>query len=126
MLTEPQKIIISQIKTYVKQILADDFSGHDMAHIERVVHLATHIQKTEPDSDLFIITISAYLHDVMDSKLIDDIALARQNLVLFLNQQKIDKQTQQQIFLIIDNMSFSKNLSFKQTLSKEGQIVKDA
>lgn len=125
MLSQSQQIIINTYH-YVKEKLAHDFSGHDIAHIERVVKLARHIQTTEPESDLFIVTMSAYLHDVIDDKVTDNSEQARQDLITFLKQQSVTESVQNAILDIIDNMSFRKNLSTKQSLSKEGQIVQDA
>ena len=39
---------------------------------------------------------------------------------------KIDKKLIDELFMIIDNMSFSSNLIERKTLSLNGQIVQDA
>ncbi|WP_392551921.1 HD domain-containing protein [Orbus wheelerorum] len=126
MLTEHQQQVITNTYHYAKQKLSHDFSGHDIAHINRVVKLAQHIQKTEPEADLFIVTITAYLHDVIDDKVIENVEKGRQELIAFMQQQQIEQSSQQAILDIIDNMSFRKNLTSKQPLSKEGEIVQDA
>lgn len=126
MLTESQQEVIKNTHHYVKEKLAHDYSGHDISHIDRVVKLAQHIQTTEPLTDLFIITMSAYLHDVIDDKVVLDKSLAHQELVEFMMQQNVTSSQQSKILAIIDHMSFSKNLTQKQVLSKEGQIVQDA
>ncbi|WP_392562915.1 HD domain-containing protein [Orbus sturtevantii] len=126
MLTKHQQQIIANTYEYAKQKLSHDYSGHDIAHITRVVKLAQHIQKTEPESNLFIVTIAAYLHDVIDDKVIENVEKGRQELIEFMLQQQVESSAQQAILDIIDNMSFRKNLSTKQPLSKEGEIVQDA
>lgn len=126
MLTKSQQDTISSSEQYVQQKLAHDYSGHDMAHIQRVVHLAKKIQQTEPTANEFIVIMTAYLHDVIDDKVIDNVQLARQELIEFMTQQQVSQSDQQAILSIIDNMSFSKNLSEKQPLSLEGLIVQDA
>lgn len=126
MLTEQQQQIITNIYDYVCIKLANDTTGHDIAHIERVVKLAKHIQSFEPQTNLFIVIISAYLHDVIDDKVIENYQSARNDLLAFMEQQPITQDEQLAIFSIIDNMSFSKNLTKQRTLSREGQIVQDA
>lgn len=126
MLTKSQQQTISNTARYVQQKLANDYSGHDMAHIQRVVHLAQKIQQSEPTANQFIVTIAAYLHDVIDDKVIDNIVIARQEMIEFMQQQNIHQTDLQAIVAIIDNMSFSKNLTEKKPLSLEGKIVQDA
>lgn len=126
MLTELQQQIIANTHLFVKQKLVDDFTGHDIVHIKRVVKLAIHIQSTLPQSNLFIVIMSAYLHDVIDDKVTENCQSARNEIITFMTQQTIDQLAQQAILTIIDNMSFSKNLAMKQILSLEGQIVQDA
>lgn len=126
LLTQSQQHIILNIQSYVKQKLVDDHSGHDMAHIERVVKLVKQILVTEPNANSFIVIASAYLHDVIDEKVVDDGNLAVAQLDDFLKIQPISANSIQMIFDIIENMSYRKNLNNKKILSLEGQIVQDA
>ncbi|MCX8650304.1 HD domain-containing protein [Gilliamella sp. B2776] len=125
-LTKEQHQIVEKIQAYVKQKLANDFSGHDMAHIERVVRLAKKILPYEPKADAFIVILSAYLHDVIDEKVVNDVHQATEQLYYYLNSLNILDHNIKMIIDIIENMSFRKNLSGKKTLSLEGQIVQDA
>ncbi|XKM13098.1 HD domain-containing protein [Orbaceae bacterium ac157xtp] len=118
--------IIDKIHHYVSEKLAHDHSGHDLAHVCRVVKLAQRIQKTEPDADLFIVTASAYFHDVIDVKVVDDVATATLELCQFMQSIGISQVQQDAILSIIANLSFRKNLTQKQSLSLEGKIVQDA
>lgn len=126
MLTNQQQHILHNTYLYVKNKLADDNTGHDITHIKRVVKLAKQIHATEPDTNEFIILISAYLHDIIDDKVTTDCQSARKDLAHFMQQQTITQEQQQAIWSIIDNMSFSNNLVSKQSLSREGQIIQDA
>jgi uncharacterized protein len=118
--------VIQAIQAFVKQKLANDFSGHDMAHIERVVRLTEQILQHEPKANAFIVIVSAYLHDVIDEKVVADVNQAIMELRDYLILQALTDNEIKMIFDIIENMSYRKNLNQKKTLSLEGQIVQDA
>lgn len=115
-----------QIVKYRKNILEKDKTGHSNDHINRVVKLTQKILETEPNANAEITLIAANVHDIIDDKLVDDVAVARQDLHEFLSKQGLKDDEVEQIFFIIDNMSFSKNLEKKIELPIEGRIVQDA
>ena len=125
-LTPQQQSTLENVKAFVKQKLSHDFSGHDMAHIERVVKLANKILNNQPQANAFIVLMSAYLHDVIDEKVIADVDNAINELQGYLRSLNLTTEEMRAIFDIIENMSYRKNLSQKTTLSLEGQIVQDA
>ena len=125
-LTPQQQTTLENVKAFVKQKLSHDFSGHDMAHIERVVKLANKILNNQPQANAFIVLMSAYLHDVIDEKVIADVDNAINELQGYLRSLNLTTEEMRAIFDIIENMSYRKNLSQKTTLSLEGQIVQDA
>lgn len=118
--------VIQAIQAFVKQKLANDFSGHDMAHIERVVKLAKKILQHEPKANGFIVIVSAYLHDMIDEKVVADVSQAIMELRDYLTSLTLTDTEIKMIFAIIENMSYRKNLNQKKELSLEGQIVQDA
>lgn len=125
-LTPQQQTTLDNVKAFVKQKLSHDFSGHDMAHIERVVKLANKILNHQPQANAFIVLMSAYLHDVIDEKVIADVNNAINELQDYLRSLNLTTEEIRAIFDIIENMSYRKNLSQQATLSLEGQIVQDA
>lgn len=78
MILEADMVIENAIK-YVKQIFADDCSGHDYHHTMRVYRLAMQIAEQE-NADMLIVQLAALLHDVDDKviasvcKIIDEVS----------------------------------------------------
>lgn len=114
------------IAEYVQNQLGADKTGHDFAHTQRVVNLAKNIVKSEPTADETIVVTAAYLHDVIDDKLVDDTAAKQKEVQSQL--RKLDYTSAQiaAVMDIITHMSFSSNLKHHYSLSIEGQIVQDA
>ncbi|AUV73873.1 HD domain-containing protein [Lactiplantibacillus plantarum] len=122
MITETQ---LTAIQTYALQKLAHDHSGHGRDHLQRVNRLARRLAKAE-GANLNLTLAAAWLHDVIDDKLMADPAKAHQDLIAQLNAQNVTAADQTAIFAIIDHMSFSKSFNGPQKLSLEGQVVQDA
>ncbi|HCM89566.1 MULTISPECIES: HD domain-containing protein [Vagococcus] len=117
---------LEQIKSYAEKVLLNDKTGHNMDHIYRVVRAAEKIQKVE-GGNLFIVLSGAYLHDVMDDKLVSDVPFSRKLLADFLSTIEITEKDSQHIFEVIDHVSFSHQLEHEDDrLSLEAQIVQDA
>lgn len=58
-----QKIIEASIR-YAKEQMADVQPSHGFDHVKRVVENAKHIAEYEKNADIFIVTVSAILHDI--------------------------------------------------------------
>ncbi|EPH95492.1 HD domain protein [Enterococcus faecalis 13-SD-W-01] len=123
---EMMKEQLAEIKNYGLSALASDQTGHGADHIQRVAAIAEEILKTEPEADSFIALSAAYLHDTIDDKVTADPQAAADQLATFLTELDVPQEKIQAIFAIIDNMSYSKELSGKMELSLEGKIVQDA
>lgn len=121
---------LEQIMQYMQTSLAADNTGHDTDHIDHVVALANKILVNEPTADPFIVRAAAYLHDVYDDKLFNnasDVQLAKSRLRTFLINIAVSQENISQIFYIIDNMSWSKEIDGQaKALDINGQIVQDA
>lgn len=118
---------LEQIEAYATEILAEDLSGHDMDHVYRVVRLAEQIAAEEACS-LFIVQAGAYLHDVIDDKLIQNEEVACKKLHEFLLSISVDEATVKEILHVITNVSYSKEAlqGRNESLTIEAKIVQDA
>lgn len=118
--------VIKHAEKFVQKALANEGTGHDWWHIERVRNNAKLICKTEK-ADSFIVDLALLLHDVGDRKVIntdeDDYSIARN----FLKKQRVPAQMIEEIMFIIENMSFSKSLNTKKDSAPiEFYVVQDA
>lgn len=107
--------------------MRNDETGHGYDHIVRVVGLADRLVAENPTADRLLTLTAAYLHDVIDEKLVADPKVASAEVSDFLTTQGFKPAQQATIFLIMDNMSFHKTLDgTAKPLPLEGQIVQDA
>lgn len=119
--------LVPVIAAFSAQILQNDTTGHDFSHIERVVKASQKMLATEPTADDFIVLAAAYLHDTYDDKLFADQDAAKAKVIDFLTLNGVNEADQRAIFYIIDNMSWSHQLSgTAKPLDINGQIVQDA
>jgi uncharacterized protein len=119
--------IIEETRKYVEQELTGEGSGHDWYHIERVWNLAKRIG-LEEGCDMYIVEMSALLHDIGDPKLYaGDTTVAPRMIGAWLDKMSVDSGAREHIMHIIGHMSFSKSLEGKITQkSKEFMVVQDA
>jgi len=118
---------IALINQFMVELQGDDNTGHGDDHVRRVVELAKHILTTEPNANEFITLAAAILHDTYDDKLVVDQGDAKQIVADKLTEMGVTEAEQVQIFLIIDNMSWSKErFGNPEPLPLEGKIVQDA
>lgn len=109
---------------YVKQIFADDCSGHDYHHTMRVYRLAVQIAKRE-NADLLIVQLSALLHDVDDTKLSPETYATKKNAVDFMESNGVDNEIIEAVCKIIEEVSFAGTDSVVPS-TVEGKCVQDA
>ena len=115
--------MIEKAKEYIETVFQGNADGHDVSHTLRVYRNALQIAKAYPQSDLYVISLAALLHDVDDHKLFhtENNANARR----FLQDQNVDPKRIEQICTVINSVSFSKNRG-RHPESMEGKIVQDA
>ncbi|WP_429971568.1 HD domain-containing protein [Fructilactobacillus sp. Tb1] len=116
---------LNQVRAYSQKMMAGDNSGHGFDHIERVTNMVLKLLTDEPANGEIALT-AAYLHDVFDDKLTDDVAGRKADVRQKLAEFGYSEDEIEKVFAIIEHMSFADNLEGKQELSKEGKIVQDA
>ncbi len=121
-----KQLIINRTVDFVKHTLKDAEGGHDWFHIQRVFNNAKLIVKTE-SADEFIVSLSALLHDIADSKFHDgDETIGPKKATEFLMSQNIDSIVIEHVVQIIKNISFRSGNIDQTFSSKELDIVQDA
>ncbi len=123
MQNEMDNTLVENAKRYIEQLFENNADGHDAGHSLRVYRNAVKIAEKYPESDLFIISLAALLHDADDHKLFH--TENNENARRFLNSQNIGAETIERICRIINAVSFSRNRG-KSPDSLEGKIVQDA
>lgn len=118
--------ILRNAELKIKEVLGDDTSGHDLWHIKRVVALAKTIGAKE-GGDLFIIELSAWLHDIADHKFHNgDETVGPREAEKWMVSQNVSKENIKSVVTIIKEISF-KGAKVKTPMSTlEGKVVQDA
>lgn len=118
---------LEAIKIFAESVLADDKTGHDWKHALRVEKNARLLAEDHFSfGEMETILVCCWLHDTIDEKL--DVE-KRQSVVAIEQLLKENGATENQIeeiLHIIQNLSYSKNLTKKRQLSPLGQVVQDA
>lgn len=107
---------------YVKGKFSEDVTGHDYWHMKRVVKNAEEIAREE-HADVFICQMAAWLHDMTDPKLFNDIKQAEAELNQFLADIDLSSELKKKILEAMADVSFSKK---RIPATIEGKIVQDA
>ncbi len=118
-----ENYIFENAFVYLKDIFREDCSGHDYYHSIRVYNNALNIAQKE-GGNIFIIKLSALLHDVDDRKLFNT-SNKLQNARKFLKDNCVDESSIEEICKIIKSVSF-KGTESAIPDSTEGKIVQDA
>ena len=115
--------IIDAAVCFIRDLFKNNCDGHDAEHSIRVYRNALLIAQDEPECNKHTIALAALLHDADDSKLFNTENNA--NARSFLNRNGVARDEAEQICLIINSVSFSKNRG-KAPYSLESKIVQDA
>lgn len=118
-------LLIEETKTFVKNKLYGEGSGHDWFHIERVYKLAKYLAEKE-NADSFIVEMAALLHDIDDWKFSTTNDSNTTTIENFLNSIHIDHDSFKRILEIIQTMSFKGGVVDSTQHTIEGKVVQDA
>src|SRR5690625_7716861 len=118
---DKQKVLINT-QAFVKKEFFGEGTGHDYFHLKRVVENALKIGKAE-NADLFLVELSAWLHDVGDYKLHDGVDRSEELVKEFLLTQNLSEELIDKVNEIISQVSFSKA---NPVTSLEAKVVQDA
>lgn len=118
-----QKRQIEKTEEFVKNFFKTEGSGHDWWHIERVRNMALKIAKIE-GGELFLIEMSALLHDVDDWKLTANVKPS--GTKSWFNQLNISATEANQIEEITNEVSFKGAGVETKPTTIEAKIVQDA
>lgn len=125
-LSPQQMATIQRIAVEVRSRQTGDSSGHDWTHTVRVWNLALVIAAAE-HADIFIVSLSALLHDVGDWKLFDgDDAAGHREVRGILDANDCDPAVSDHVMTIISELSFMGGGTPRPMSSLEGEIVQDA
>jgi uncharacterized protein len=118
--------IINKTLGYVKHELSGSESGHDWWHAVRVRNTALKIAKTEK-CNIFIVELSALLHDIADAKFNNgDENAGPSKAFAFMKSIGVEKNDAIHVINIIKNISFKGGNTEQSFKSAELDIVQDA
>ncbi len=122
-----QAQIVDLTQNDIKKQFEGEASGHDWWHIYRVWKTAIYIANQEGSVDLFVVELSALLHDIGDWKFHQgNTEMGPQLAKQWLTQHHVAESVVNHICQIIRETSFKGAGVVASMSSKEGQIVQDA
>ncbi|MBT2726847.1 HD domain-containing protein [Bacillus sp. ISL-75] len=117
--------IIVLTEEFVRNELAEDATGHDWFHVDRVRRNALHICREEKIGEAFIIEMAALLHDIPDEKLNESIEKGEEKLETFLQTIPLTDNEKKHIKQIIATISYKGGIN-SELSTIEAKIVQDA
>jgi uncharacterized protein len=117
--------IIVLTEEFVRNELAEDPTGHDWFHVDRVRRNALHICREEKTGEAFIIEMAALLHDIPDEKLNESIEKGEEKLETFLQTIPLTDNEKKHIKQIIATISYKGGIN-SELSTIEAKIVQDA
>jgi len=115
---------IELLRNKLHKLFANEPSGHDFWHLQRVFNLSRHIAKQE-NANSFICGLAAWLHEFDDPKL-KEITGGIENSEILMQEIKIDENIRKEVKEIISTLSFKGAHVPTPMKTLEGKIVQDA
>lgn len=122
-----EKEIIDKTTSFLQHEFANESTGHDWYHIERVWKLSRELALMEGDVDLFVVEMGALIHDIADHKFYGgDDSIGPKKALEYLSEFNLSPERIGMIVSIVKEISF-KGIGVPTPMSsKEGEIVQDA
>lgn len=123
---------LSQVIAFTKDKLANEKTGHDFYHGERVAHLALrmyladHPSASKNSRISAIIEAGGYIHDTIDEKVCSDPETVIKQIKVLLKQVGFADLEVEDILFSIQHLSFAKNIEHHYRLPMTGQYIQDA
>ena len=116
-------LILEKTRDFVKEKMYKEGSGHDWFHIERVCNMAKYLAQKE-SADMFIVEMTALLHDIDDWKFSDvyNTTVTEE----FLKSVEVSEEDSNRILNIIKTMSYKGGVVDSTQNTIEGMVVQDA
>jgi uncharacterized protein len=119
--------IIRSAEAYIKTKLFHETNGRDWWHVYRVWQMARHIGSQEQPADMFVVELSALLHDLAHWQLTDgDEHQGPHEVGRFLQSMEVDEQTIHHVLQIIRDTKFKGAHNKPDLETIEAKIVYDA
>ena len=116
-------LILEKTRDFVKEKMYKEGSGHDWFHVERVCNMAKYLAQKE-SADMFIVEMTALLHDIDDWKFSDvyNTTVTEE----FLKSVEVSEEDSNRILNIIKTMSYKGGVVDSTQNTIEGMVVQDA
>jgi uncharacterized protein len=120
------KSIIQETALHIRNLSTGESSGHDWWHIFRVWRIAKTIA-TEEKADMFVVELSALLHDIADHKNHSgDVSIGSRKAREWLARYDIETSIVNHICQIIYDIPYTGDPTPRLMQTLEGKIIQDA
>jgi uncharacterized protein len=121
-----KNLIIEKTKTFVREKLEGEGTGHDWWHIDRVYKTATFICEKE-NANSFIVKLAALLHDIADWKFHNGNSnIGAEISKEWLESLGVEASDIDQVCTIVKTLSFKGGTVDSTQYTVEGKVVQDA
>ncbi|EUJ33403.1 HD domain-containing protein [Listeria floridensis FSL S10-1187] len=117
--------VIKKAEKWMRIRFSEDKTGHDFEHLARVARTAAKLQATEGGNAL-VIQLAALFHDYPDEKLVSNTNLAKEELIKWMEGEKLSPNVINDIMRAINAVSYRGGSNPIQAISIEEKIVQDA
>ena len=117
---------INKIINYATDNLRGNVNAHGIDHSLRVYNNIIKLLPHHPSANCELCYVAGLVHDLIDDKVATNVLVAKNELINFLTSLSYSTEFINQVFFIIENMSFRKGQHGIFDDNIEGQVVQDA